>query len=422
MMTELNKWIRDLHKSGAGWMVKIAAGLLGVAGVALLVIVAGMIWRGDVWAFIIYAENPYTHLAGAFGCLVVGYYIWRGYRHDVRTWGRFIGKCFLAGFGLGIAAVIGEIGIRAQLIKQQKSGSIHQLRDERAMDRVLQSDSIHPMAAIIDVSTNLQQVFELRPGLDMKFGHRKVRTNRHGMRSDVDYTEEKPADTLRIVGLGDSGMFGWDVEQGEEYMAVLERVLNERDHGIRYEVLNLGVPGYNTQLEVESLVYKGLKFDPDIVVLGWCANDYQLPFFMLQTEDFTRRDISFLHTYMFRRKDMADLIAGRRVSSMRGFDEGRVERGLRSGAGQDGVRQALLRLKRLSEEHGFKALVSGPLTPDILALVDEVGLPSFNTLEEINAADYPEDYAVHYMHPRPGGHAVIGAKLAMALERAGWLP
>ncbi len=107
---------------------------------------------------------------------------------------------------------------------------------------------------------------------------------------------------------------------------------------------------------------------------------------------------------------------------MRGFDENRVESGLRSGAGQEGVRQALLRLKRLSGEQGFKVLVSGPLTPDILVLVNEVGLPSFNTLEEIDAADYPEDFAVHYIHPRPGGHAVIGAKLAMALERAGWLP
>lgn len=417
----MKKWISNLNNSGAGWIIKVASGLFGAAGLALLVIVAGMIWRGDVWAFIIYAENPYAHLAGALGCLFVGYYLWRGYRHDLRTWGRFAGKCVLAGFGLSVAVVIGEIGIRAYLIKQQESGSINQLRDERAMDRVLQSDNPHPMAAIIDVSTNLNLVFELRPGLDMKFGHRTVRTNRQGMRSDVDYTEEKPADTVRIVGLGDSGMFGWGVEQGEEYMAVLERLLNERQDGRRYEVLNLGVPGYNTQLEVESLFHKGLKFNPDVVVLGWCINDFQLPFFILEREDFTRRDISFLHTLIFKRSHMADLVAGRRVRSMREFDEEKVEDSLRAGGGEGAARDALIRLKRASETYHFKLLVIGPLKKEILAILLELDIPFMNIYERIPRDAYPSEYSIYFMHPRPEGHAVIAETLAKELEALGYL-
>ena len=417
----MNKWISNLNESGAGWIIKVAAGFFVAAGLALLVIVAGMIWRGDVWAFIIYAENPYAHLAGALGCLLVGYYLWRGYRHDLRTWGRFAGKCVLAGFGLSVAVVIGEIGIRAYLIKQQESGSINQLRDERAMDRVLQSDNPHPMAAIIDVSTNINLVFELRPGLDMKFGHRTLRTNRHGMRSDVDYAVEKPAGTVRIVGLGDSGMFGWNVEQGEEYMAVLERLLNERQDGRRYEVLNLGVPGYNTQLEVESLFHKGLQFDPDIVVLGWCINDFQLPFFMLEREDFTRRDISFLHTFIFERGHMADLIAGRRVRSMREFDKENVEESLRSGSGMSGARDALQRLKQASGAHDFKLLVVGPLKKEIVSILREFDIPHLNLYERIPPDTYPSEYLIYYMHPRPAGHAVIAETLKKELEALGYL-
>jgi hypothetical protein len=360
--------------------------------------------------------------AGGVACLLVAYYLWRGHQLDARAWGRLAAKWMLALFSLSLAALVGEIGIRAILIQKQQAGSIDRLRDERAMDRVLQSDNPHPMAAIIDVSENLDLVFELRPNLDMKFGHRILRTNRHGMRSDVDYAAEKPDATLRIVGLGDSGMFGWNVDQGEEYMAVLEDALNARSDGYQVEVLNLGVPGYNTHLEVESLVHKGLQFDPDIVVLGWCANDYQLPFFMLEPEDCARRDVSFLHTYLFRRKQMDSIIAGRRVTSMREFDEERVEGELRGGAGMNGVRTALYRLKALSEQHDFRVLVSGPLTADILSIVQEVGLPYWNTLSETDASAYPEEYAVHYMHPRPGGHAVIGQGLADTLVSRGWLP
>ena len=65
---------------------------------------------------------------------------------------------------------------------------------------------------------------------------------------------------MRIVGIGDSGMFGWNVEQGEDYLSVLRSNLTARANGVSYEVLNLGVPGYNTQIEVESLRSKGLAY------------------------------------------------------------------------------------------------------------------------------------------------------------------
>jgi len=180
-------WIAALRESRIGWLVRLAAfGLYAVAA-AFFTIVGGMIWRGDVWSFLIYAERPYSHLAGGFVFLGAAYYLHVGYRNDARAWKRLMAKAVLALFGVGMAALIGEIGIRLILIKQQASGSLSQLRDERAMERVLKSDNPHPMAAIIDISDHLDLVFELRPGLNTEFGHRILRTNKHGMRADVDY-------------------------------------------------------------------------------------------------------------------------------------------------------------------------------------------------------------------------------------------
>lgn len=411
----------NARRSPTAWIIHLMTLGFLVAGMLLLVIVAGMLWRGDVWAFIIYAENPYAHLAGGLACLGVAYFLWRGYRNDARAWGRLAGKCLLAVISLAMAAVAGELGIRFIMIQQQQAGSIERLREMRAMNELLVSDNPHPMAHIIDLSNNLNLIFELQPNLNTQFGHRTLRTNRHGMRSDVDHSIAKSPGTVRIVGLGDSGMFGWDVEQGEEYMAVLERRLNERQDGRRYEVLNFAVPGYNTQLEVESLVHNGLQFDPDIVILGWCINDFQLPFFLLERENFTRRDVSFLHMYLFKRKMIPELIAGRRVTSLRGFEADKVDESIRAGSGVEGARQALFRLKQLAQSNGFHVLVSGPLNEHILPLVREVDLPYLNTFEKVRAQDYPEEYEVHYMHPRPGGHAVIAETILRELVDRGYL-
>jgi lysophospholipase L1-like esterase len=72
--------------------------------------------------------------------------------------------------------------------------------------------------------------------------------------------------------LGDSITQGFGVEADEDvFTAVLEAKL--RAEGVNAEVLNFGVSGYNTEQEVETLREKGLQFDPDLVVLAFCAND-----------------------------------------------------------------------------------------------------------------------------------------------------
>ncbi len=89
---------------------------------------------------------------------------------------------------------------------------------------------------------------------------------------DREHSIEKPPGTYRILVLGDSITQGFGIEANEDvFTSVLETKL--RTKGVNAEVLNFGVSGYNTEQEVETLREKGVPFDPDLVVLAFCAND-----------------------------------------------------------------------------------------------------------------------------------------------------
>ena len=98
--------------------------------------------------------------------------------------------------------------------------------------------------------------------------HTPLELNADGFR-DRDYAKAKPPGVRRIVGIGDSYMFGWGVRTGKDYLSVLEERLAPRCPDARWEVLNMAVPGYNTAMEVETLRARGLAYEPDVVVVGF---------------------------------------------------------------------------------------------------------------------------------------------------------
>jgi hypothetical protein len=93
-----------------------------------------------------------------------------------------------------------------------------------------------------------------------------VKTNAFGFR-DREYAVAKPAGTLRILGAGDSFTFGSTFPRGV-YLEVLEELLAGSGLPEKVEVLNAGVPGYSTHQELGHLKKFGLRFAPDVVVLG----------------------------------------------------------------------------------------------------------------------------------------------------------
>ena len=98
------------------------------------------------------------------------------------------------------------------------------------------------------------------------------KSNSLGFR-DREHPIAKQTGVYRILVLGDSITQGLGIFSSRDiFTSVLESQLNRGQPG-RFEVMNFGVSGYNTQQEVESLSEKGLRYSPDLVVLAYCVND-----------------------------------------------------------------------------------------------------------------------------------------------------
>jgi lysophospholipase L1-like esterase len=101
--------------------------------------------------------------------------------------------------------------------------------------------------------------------------------NADGLNSERDYSVVKSNRTYRIIALGDSFTYGVGVNTKETWPARLEDVLNTNLHCSQfdqYEVLNLGVPGYDLQYEKTRFKQKGLKYNPDMVLWMVLENDF----------------------------------------------------------------------------------------------------------------------------------------------------
>ena len=97
-------------------------------------------------------------------------------------------------------------------------------------------------------------------------------TNKRGLRDKRDFAYDKPPGVLRVLSLGDSHTQGYEVRQEATFSAVLERYLEA--HGVRAQVLNAGVSGFSTAEELAYLIGEGYKYKPDVVVVGFYANDF----------------------------------------------------------------------------------------------------------------------------------------------------
>ncbi|MBI5708799.1 MAG: hypothetical protein HZC42_00595 [Candidatus Eisenbacteria bacterium] len=98
-----------------------------------------------------------------------------------------------------------------------------------------------------------------------------VHLNSRRMRGP-EWSLARPPGTWRLLALGDSFTFGLGVPQESTCVRHLERDL-ARPGGPRVEVINTGWTGYNTVEERAVLDTLGLRFQPDLVLLGYCLND-----------------------------------------------------------------------------------------------------------------------------------------------------
>jgi len=190
---------------------------------------------------------------------------------------RTLFKIILVVCGLVVGFILCEIGARVWLWRQFSIWPEH-LTDNIPTDPNRDIKQVETMRT----DENPRIIFRLKPGLRGQLMNVPVELNHLGMRCD-DLFEERTSDTLRIVSLGDSTMFGWRVHREESYMEVTRAEL-QRHFGDsrRVELLNMAVPGYMTVQEVELFLEEGLRYKPDIVVIQFDPNDFYVPYFVLR--------------------------------------------------------------------------------------------------------------------------------------------
>lgn len=121
------------------------------------------------------------------------------------------------------------------------------------------------------LSDNPLLEYELRPNSS----YDGVEINSAGFR-DREYPKHKPPGVFRIAAIGDSVTFGLWVPQRASFPRQLEVLLNDGAAlGVRVEVLDFGVTGYNITQSVERLRTLALDYEPDLVLYGYVLNDPQ---------------------------------------------------------------------------------------------------------------------------------------------------
>ena len=112
---------------------------------------------------------------------------------------------------------------------------------------------------------------DLRPNTVAESHGITYATNADGQRDDQDHPLAKTPGRTRVLFLGDSFTFGWGLELQYSFPRQLAALLGERS----WEIINLGVPGYNTIMEILHFEQAGLKYSPDLVILMYHLNDAQ---------------------------------------------------------------------------------------------------------------------------------------------------
>jgi len=116
--------------------------------------------------------------------------------------------------------------------------------------------------------------YKLEPNQEGTFTCDKpVRSNSQGFRDDEWEIGKRDGDT-RIMVIGDSLTFGNCVRVEDTFTAVLKNSLHAK--GMNVDVFRAAVGGWSTYDELDFLKAEGLRYNPDLVIVGFYINDYQI--------------------------------------------------------------------------------------------------------------------------------------------------
>jgi hypothetical protein len=99
------------------------------------------------------------------------------------------------------------------------------------------------------------------------FTNKVLNTNSKGLRGTSEFSYERTPGKQRILIFGDSFTYGDEVSDEETYSYYLQQLLPNA------EIINMGVHGYGHDQMLIFLQEEGIKYKPDIVILGFVPAD-----------------------------------------------------------------------------------------------------------------------------------------------------
>lgn len=297
--------------------------------------------------------------------------------------------------------------------------------------------------------------------VDSKVGHRLVPgqhsythsfpvvTNSYGLR-DREFSAVPGPGVVRILCLGDSLTFGDGVAAEDTYAKQLEARLGQ-EGTVRYEVINAGVPSYDTWQEVAYFEEWGWRLKPNTVVIGFYANDVVpkpervnaaltgdgmlrrqgvggiLPDFAVHTLKRSRL-LLFLRDRVGK---LSNLVSPseqflHQQSLLDGTQNNFVERGWQE------VDVSMQKMAALKKEQGFElVLVIFPMAEQLLrdsprtyyqlrvqAIADKYGIPSIDLLDSFQRefTGFGSLFVEWDGHPGPKAHRIAAGEIAQFMR------
>lgn len=343
------------------------------------------------------------------------------------------------GLGLLIGAVALEVGVRAYL-----GFSYRHALDDLPSETPGDQDRTVALGEVLAPDDNPDIVYRFKPGAVGVYEGAPIRINSMGIRGE-DPSEIKGADTLRIVGLGDSTMFGWKVREDERYMdLVAEGLARALGSGGRAEAIVAALPGWLAVQEVEIFHSDLLESAPDAVVIQFEINDVEIPHFLRRPNVWApTRLYAFdaLRTRAFFREFVFDLNP-ELIMSGHTFLTPPLYRRLE---GWDALEAAYKRLKETCDRRGIALLAVIPIWEDSdsqasrpgweaesfsrftrlcrklgIDLVDANASQARHADSDVIAPRAPALFFPNDSHGTPAGHAVIArAILGPLIDKIG---
>ena len=124
---------------------------------------------------------------------------------------------------------------------------------------------------IYRLSNDKHLLYELIPKSKARIKGIAYEVNAFGFR-DKKYRERKVHEK-RIIFVGDSLTFGWDLPLNDTFHKQLETLMAIKGYSV--DVFGMGVVGYNTVQEYFLINNNVARFSPDMVILQICPNDFE---------------------------------------------------------------------------------------------------------------------------------------------------